>query len=335
MTLPIRGNRIDLIGMSLSIQRNKIMSTSKIILFVVLVLSVCTISNFAQEKSNYFPVLKGFYLGQKPPGTIPQVFMPGTVSTKEYPEFSNTISPDGKEFYFARRINKKDVQMVVRLENGILTQPEEATFLKVAGGFEPHVSPDGSKLYITRFAPPPFSLDNDKYLSPQDMEAQMVNIWVMEKLSSGWGEPKFCVNGMYVTTSDSGTIYTTDIRSTSLGICRFMSVNGKYSDRERLQGGANSPTPGAHPCISPDESYIIFDSKRSENPEDSDLFVSFRNRHGTWSEAFNLGKKINTPGSEICAAISPDGKCLFYQSQGDIYWVSTSIIEELKTKNKK
>jgi hypothetical protein len=310
----------------------KMISIRNIMLFVALALSVIVTFSFVRERSNAYPASNGFYLGQKPPGTIPQVFLPGIVSTKEYVELSNAISPDGKEFYFARRMNKKDIMMVVRWKNDILIQPEEATILKVVGGFEPHVSPDGSKLYITRFAPPPSGLAEDKNLSPQDMEAQMVNIWVMEKLGLGWGEPKYCVNGMYVTTSNSGTIYTTDIRSTSEGICRFMPVNGKYSDREHLQGGVNSPSPGAHPCISPDESYIIFDSKRSEDPDDSDLFVSFRNTLGTWSEAKNLGKRINTPASETCAAIAPNGKYFFYQSQGDIYWVSARVIEELRMK---
>lgn len=272
------------------------------------------------------------YLGQIQPGTAPKVFMPGIVSTEEFIEFTNTISPSGKEFYFARRIGNKDVQMVVKMKNDSLKQPIEATFLKEARGFETHLSPDGTKLYITRFAPPPNGLIEDKNLTPQDMEAQMVNIWVMEKLNSGWGEPKFCVNGMYVTTSNTGTIYTTDIRSTSLGICKFTFVDGTYSDRQYLEGGVNSPMPGAHPAISPDESFIIFDSKRSEDPDDSDLFVCFRNMDGTWSEAVNLGNQINTPKSELCAAISPDGKYIFYQSQGDIYWVSAKIIEELKPK---
>ena len=307
------------------------MSTRKIMFFVILAASVIVMLSFAGEKSKAFPAVSGFYLGQKTPGTVPQVFLPGIVSTKEYVELSNTISPDGKEFYFARRIDKKDMMMVVRWEKDALTQPQEATFLKVARGFEPHISPDGRKLFITRFAPPPSGLAEEKNLSPQDQEAQMVNIWVMERNGSGWGEPKYCVNGMYVTTSNSGAIFTTDIRSTSEGICRFRSVNGKYSEREHLRGGVNSPKPGAHPCISPDESYLVFDSKRSENPEDSDLFVSFRRLDGAWGDAVNLGPHINTPSSDICASLSPDGKFLFYQSRGDIYWVSTRIIDELKS----
>jgi Tol biopolymer transport system component len=308
------------------------MSIGKIIVFAVLFLYVMLLPDFARAKSNHFQLLKDPYLGQAPPGNIPQVFMPGIVSTKEYVEFSNSISPDGKEFYFARRINKKDVQMVVRWENGAALQAEEAAFLKAAGGFEPHVSADGSKIYFTRFAPPPAGLAEDKNLSPQDMEAQMVNIWMMERSGSGWGEPEFCVNGMYVSTSDSGTIYTTDIRSTSVGICRFTPVNDSYSEREPLQGGVNSPAPGAHPCIAPDESYIVFDSKRSQDPENADLYVCFKLKNGNWSEACSLGSNVNSKLNDICPSLSPDGKYLFYMSQGDIYWVSTEIIAALKPK---
>jgi Tol biopolymer transport system component len=101
-----------------------------------------------------------------------------------------------------------------------------------------------------------------------------------------------------------------------------------------LGGGVNSPAPGAHPCIAPDESFIVFDSERSDDPENADLFVCFRNDDGTWSDAFDLGDDINTDTSEICAALSPDGKYLFYQSRGDIYWVSTDIIGAVREKTK-
>lgn len=300
----------------------------KIFMLWFLILSL--INSSAQDRTS--KQTNNEYLGQKPPGIIPEVFLPGIVSTKEFFEFSNTISPDGKEFYFARRIDNRDIQMVVRKENNILTQPEEAYFLKTIGGFEPHISPDGSKTYLTRFALPPSGLTDSTNLIPQDMEAQMVNIWVMEKSNSGWGEPKFCVNGMYVTTSNSGTIYTTDIRSTSEGVCRYPLIDGKYSEREYLPGGVNFPAPGAHPCIAPDESFIIFDSKRKDNAKDADLYVCFKQNDGNWSEAFSLGDSINTKWNEICPALSPNGKYLFYTSRTDIYWVSTKIIENLKPK---
>ena len=45
-----------------------------------------------------FPILKGPYLGQEPPGLKPEIFAPGIISTKKFKEFSGTFSPDGKEY---------------------------------------------------------------------------------------------------------------------------------------------------------------------------------------------------------------------------------------------
>lgn len=47
-----------------------------------------------------FPVLRGPYLGQTPPGMTPQVFAPDVFSDFKY-TFCSVFSPDGKEYYFA------------------------------------------------------------------------------------------------------------------------------------------------------------------------------------------------------------------------------------------
>jgi Tol biopolymer transport system component len=49
-----------------------------------------------------FPILKGPYLGQKPPGMTPEIFAPGIVSTG-LDELNSVFSPDGDEFYFCVR----------------------------------------------------------------------------------------------------------------------------------------------------------------------------------------------------------------------------------------
>lgn len=278
----------------------------------------------------FHPVLKGQYLGQKPPGKKPEIFAPGIVSSKEHFEFSNTFLPDGKEFYFSRRIDKKDVLLVTKWTEDGWTKPEAADFFVKYKGFEPFVSPDG-KLYITRFAPPPQGIKETE--DRRDMEAQMVNIWVLKRKGYEWVEPEYCVNGMYVSTANNGSIYTTDITAATEGICRYEFIGNTYRKKKALGGGVNHPSPGAHPCIAPDESFIVFDSKRKDNPEDSDLYVCFKKKDGSWSTAVNLGEMVNTSTSEIGAALSPDGKYLFYQSRGDIYWVSVKLIEELKLKN--
>ncbi|MDH5706774.1 MAG: hypothetical protein OEZ45_12230, partial [Candidatus Aminicenantes bacterium] len=58
-------------------------------------------------------------------------------------------------------------------------------------------------------------------------------------------------------------------------------------------------------------------------------------RDGSWSQAFDLGSKLNLPGGKMLATISPDSKYLFFCNRGDIYWIDARIIEELKPKELK
>jgi hypothetical protein len=49
-----------------------------------------------------FPKLSGPYLGQKPPGTIPEVFVPGLVSIENTDEFFCLFWDQGKHLVFLR-----------------------------------------------------------------------------------------------------------------------------------------------------------------------------------------------------------------------------------------
>ena len=57
------------------------------------------------------------------------------------------------------------------------------------------------------------------------------------------------------------------------------------------------------------------------------LVVSILEQHMYTSEHLSLDINNNLAG---IASISPDGKYLFFGRNGDIYWVRTKIIEELK-----
>jgi len=57
--------------------------------------------------------------------------------------------------------------------------------------------------------------------------------------------------------------------------------------------------------------------------------VFFMNKNDTWGAPVSMKKYTGEGG---VAMISPDGKFLFYTEKGDIYWISTKIIEELRSK---
>ena len=311
----------------------------RIILIYFLLVSTSVISFTKKD----FPKLTGPYLGQKPPGMKPEVFAPGIVSTKEYSENSITFSPKGDVIYFTRAnndpvmakimVSRKTGIMVSRKTGERWTYPEVAPFSGQHIDFEPHVSPDGNILFFNRFNP------NDKTI--QD------GIWMMRKSQDGWKKPVFVGKGMYATCTLAGYIYLTD-RSRPYekqGIVRTRLVENRFTAFEWQEGGVNSPGPerkaGRHPYISPDESFIVFDSYKKGTDNTGRLFVCFRNKDGSWSNAIDLGDEINM-APVICASLSPDGKYLFFGCNGgitnnkdNIYWVSAKIIEAMRTEESK
>jgi hypothetical protein len=271
---------------------------------------------------------KGLYLGQKSPELIPQKFMPGVISTDDHFEFILTISPGGNEILFTRRIDKADVIMTAKRSPEGWSDPKPFEALNEVGGFEQHMSLKGDRVYFSRIAPPP-GIKFDGPPKTREEEAMLVGVWYMDRTDSGWSEPVYCTHGMYVTITHDGTIYTTDIRG-PVGISCARLVNGKYSDLQMLGGGANDPASGAHPCVDPDEKFIVFDSEREGGYGKSDLYVCFRQADGDWSNAANLGEVINSEAMDFCPSLSPDGRYLFYSSDGDIYWVNVQVIENLR-----
>ena len=79
-----------------------------------------------------------------------------------------------------------------------------------------------------------------------------------------------------------------------------------------------------HPGIAPDESYIVFDDNHT-------LYVSFREGDGSWGAAVSLGEILGERMATI-PSVSPDGKYLFYASHYDLHWVSTKILEKLRSR---
>ena len=91
------------------------MNIRKQFIFINIVLVfICGISQ-AQKKLDNFPVLKGPYLGQKPPGMEPEIFAPGIIST-EKSEINSVFSPDGNEFYFSRWDPSKKIHIIMSMK---------------------------------------------------------------------------------------------------------------------------------------------------------------------------------------------------------------------------
>ena len=72
-----------------------------------------------------------------------------------------------------------------------------------------------------------------------------------------------------------------------------------------------------------------------------DIFISFKDRTGNWTEAKNMGPRINSDMHELCPNVTADRKYLFFNrnhgEKGDlrIFWVSAKIIDDMKSEELK
>ena len=304
---------------------------------------------YCQTTLKDFPVLTGPYLGQKPPGLVPEMFAPGIVSTGNHEHSSPVFTPDLKEIYWSTvlRENGKFVgrpTYFMKMINGVWNKPEIPIFSKNFTTCEnPFISPDGEKIYFAVGKTP----------IPEEFTFYFVN-----RVGDGWSEP-VKLNGLEIKANDdgfspsvskNGTIYYSSFYEKSkagFGLYYSKMVNGEYQKPVLMEEKFNKLNVDWTPYIAPDESYIIFSSSRDGEYGNGDLYICFREKDGSWGKVINMGDKINTKAQERFPNVSPDGKYLFFNRMqkieganpngpgngwGDVYWVNAKVIEELRPK---
>ncbi|MEM7106499.1 MAG: OmpA family protein [Bacteroidota bacterium] len=94
-----------------------------------------------------------------------------------------------------------------------------------------------------------------------------------------------------------------------------ISYSSQVPPPEYLGTNVNSPFAERLPIISPDGKTLYFARKYhpknmgAENQDD--IWVSYRNHDGSWSQAKNMGEPLNNAKHNFVVATSPDGKTLY------------------------
>jgi Tol biopolymer transport system component len=307
-----------------------------------LVLSALTAITFAvygQQPDKGFPVLKGPYLGQQPPGQTPELFATGIVSTGEGVHGNIVFTTDSDEaaWHPNYKVNGKSLIYIMKYQNGKWEVPIEF-FLKDGYNYsEPFYSHDGKRLF---------------YLSGEESasgNAQNERIYYVERKGEEWSDPKLLSQNLpafhwqFSLDRDNNLYYGGKSTDKKGEIYYSQFTKGEYLTPERLPETINSESPEFSPFISPDNTYLVFVRmlEQQNSPPKTNLFVSFKDKNGNWTQAQNLSAKLRmsdkTPVEMMGAPrISPDGKYLFFCSfngKGHMaYWVSANIIEELRIK---
>jgi len=253
----------------------------------------------------------------------PELFGEGVFSTGAW-DFFVALAQDQRTAYFCRANGSFTYFTILLSDNrgGRWSPPRVAPFSGRWSDADPHISPDGSKLFYISNRPinPTDSIARDDY-----------DIWMVEKNAAGnWGVPKHLPSpiNMDGTTEWSpspaanGNLYFGSARPGGKGnndiyVARWQ--NGAYVTPENVGDSVNTRAGEVEPWIAPDESYMIISGQGiSGGLGGFDLFISY-NRNGIWQKPLHLENGINSGSGDFNQSVSPDGQWLYFSSSRGIF----------------
>lgn len=306
--------------------------TVYIVLIFILYLTTCKNNPTKSDNDSNNLDSTMLYLGQIPPGMEPVRFATQEflANSEWFWHGSPCFSPDLKEMYFVKYPTDQSAMRiyVTRLINNQWSTPAVASFSTFNAENNPFITQDGNSLYFIA------NTQNGN------------KIFSVSKTQNGWSDPTQ-VNIPIPTTHQFGWQFSMsrngDLYFELWGpnyeppdLYKSILQNGQYTQAIKLDSNINTEYNEFAPYIDPNEEFIIFESNRPGGYGLHDMYISFSDSNGNWTEAVNLGNTINTSTEDGWANISPDGKYFFYVTAktGDDgfnpYWISSQFIDDLK-----
>ena len=238
----------------------------------------------------------------------------GVFTTGAY-DFFVAMTPDRKSAYFCRASADFGTWTILETHRSgdRWSAPAMAPFSGRWSDADPHVTPDGSKLFFISNRP-----DSGEVAKPS------CDLWFVEHRGEGWGAPRpvgrdVCTDATEWSPSiaSNGDLYFGTTREGGKGrddIWMSRLVDGRYTPPVNLGDSINTKFGEVEPWIAPDERYLIFSAGgRADGKGGLDLYISVR-RDGVWSAARPLGHGINSEAWDFNPSVSPDGRTFFFTS---------------------
>lgn len=175
----------------------------------------------------------------------------------------------------------------------------------------PSISVDGQRLLFTRNV---FRRNEDFYESIRGEDGNWSAARPVKSLNSDYNEA-----AQTVSADGSLIVFTSCGKPNGFGGCDLYyseKTNGRWSPVKNMGRNVNSTAWDSHPTLSADGKLLFFSSTRPGGLGASDLWGSARNENGVWSPAVNLGKTLNTKKKDEFPFFHPDGRTLFFTSNG-------------------
>ena len=191
----------------------------------------------------------------------------------------------------------------------------------------PVISPDGKTIYFTRFD------------HPQNLKASNdYDVWLSEEKNGVWQAAKNMGSPVNSTQENSISYISPDDRSALL-------MNAYYPDgtlgkgvsmTRKNQTGWTFPKPltlknyvNNHEFsgfyIGPNGKVMVLSLQNETSIGDADLYVSFQESEGVWSEPKNMGPSLNSADNELTPFLATDNQTIYFTSNGRSGYGETDI----------
>ena len=216
------------------------------------------------------------------------------------------------------------------VQNSLLTAQNKPESIGSAVNTEyselnPVMSPDGKTLYFGRKNHP----QNKFGMAGTEQIAGSQDIWYSESLMGAWTIARRMSESL--NRDQYNTIYSVSPDGQTI-LVKGAYVNGQYETRgfsiakksatgwevpkkmeipkyEKLSRGKNE-----YGYLSNDGKVLLMAFSEKKNSDEDDIYASFLEKDGSWSEPMNLGDDVNTNFTETTPFLAADGKTLYISS---------------------
>ncbi|MBU8896768.1 hypothetical protein KRR26_14210 [Corallococcus sp. M34] len=230
-------------------------------------------------------------------------------------ESHTQLTPDGKTLYFLKGNIAYTTWTLLQssYRDGKWSTPEVAPFSGAYADADSFITADGHRFFFISNR----ALDGKGPLRPD------LDIWMMERQGSGWSEPRHLPEPInsdqdewFPTVTRDGTLYFGSERLGGQGGSDIYRAargsDGAFLVPENLGRPVNTPGFEYEPLVSPDGRFMVLAAAREGGMGSLDLYLSYQDKEGNWSEPKGLEPRFNTRATDIGAKFSPDGRLFFF-----------------------
>lgn len=234
-------------------------------------------------------------------------------------------NPNKKIEYYAKHLKKCLEFSVNAFDNPVPFKPVITSVSTEFDDYWPSLTADELKLLTTvqipidsRFPVSDKNRQEDLFISNKQKDgtwSPVINMGPPINTPNNEGAQSFRADGQQL-------FLTVCNRPQDLGSCDLYvanKVNGKWTNPKNVGRPVNSSAWEAQPTVSADGRRLYFSCGNCPGSLGAaDIYVSNLDENGNWTQPKNLGATINTAGNEFSPFIHPDGKTLYFASEGHI-----------------